>query len=63
MEGESGSEERQESELDHGIVENLVLAIAVFLAVPILELTSDGSVSCGDRDTACESATRLQDDR
>lgn len=53
-------QEREEADLHHGVVQNLVLA--GFMDISILELPSDSAVTGGDGDTSSEGGARLQDD-
>jgi len=60
MKSVSGCEKRKQADLDHCVIEDLVLAGLV--RVSILELSSDSAVAGCDCDASSEGSTGLQDD-
>ena len=60
MQSKGGSQKSEKTNLDSGVVENLVLARLV-LSISVLELTTDSSVSSGNGDTTGKDTTGLKD--
>lgn len=61
MESESGSQQCQDTDLHHCVVEDLSLAALLVRRILVLELSPDGTISCSNGDTTCEGATGLHD--
>jgi len=62
VESKSGSKKGEESDLNGGVVDHLVLCSLIF-GITVLELSSDGTVPSRDCDTTCQHATGLEHDR
>jgi len=60
MQSKSGCQKSEETNLDSGVVEDLVLARLV-LSISVLELTTDSSISSGNSDTTGQDTTSLKD--
>ena len=60
VKGEGGREQRQQPDLHHRVVQDLVLACLRLLGISILELSSDSTVPRGDRDAFCQNRARLK---
>lgn len=62
MQSITGSQQSQKSDLDSGVVEDLVLIRLWILSIAVLELATDSSVAGSDGDTTGQNTARLQDD-
>lgn len=60
MKGECGGKERQQSDLNHLVIDNLVLTLFSGRRIAVLELSPDGTVSCGNCDASCKDTAGLK---
>lgn len=62
VQGECGSQEGQQADLNHRVVQHGGLGLGSILLVTVLELPADSSVAGSNGDTASQRATGLHDD-
>jgi hypothetical protein len=60
VESEGGCEEREETELHHAVVENLVLGDVVGDIIAVLELPADSTIPGGNGHTSCQGLAGLE---